>query len=640
MTLTAERICNLIVGTAGHIDHGKTSLIKVLTGIDADRLQEEKERGMTIDLGFASLELPDGRRVGFLDVPGHEKFVKNMVAGSTSMDLVLLVIAADDGPMPQTREHLEIMNLLEVKRGIVALTKIDLVDAELLEIQHEVIREMLQDTFLADAEICPLSTQTGEGVEEFKEKMFKVIAGTQPRVGHGPFRMPIQRVFSAQGHGAVLTGIPLAGRVDKGSPVVVLPQGYEGKVRSIQAYFQDAENARTGHSSALNISDVDYKKVERGNLVAAPGNFQPTTRIDVHLRYLKSAKRALKDRVQVRFHSGTFESVGTLVLLDAKQVAPGGEAFAQVVLEHETVVVPGDRYILRWPSPALTLGGGRVLWTNSGKLKRMKEGTSERCEHLRSIVDDPKARVLFALEERGFHPTSAIELKPLTGLLPEDLAKYLDEWVAEGGALVLGKGRQFLSAKYAQRAQEKIFEYVSKQLTKDKSLVGVELNVVKSRFDWNPTTFNEALSALTASGRLKEDGNLLKLPGREITLSPEEARARDRVLEELNKAPYSPPTHQDLEKMLGDKGLSQRVMKMLTQTGEIVRIGGVFSVTKATWDDAVARLREALADGEGRTSADLKTLFESSRKYIIPLFEAIDDAGITVRRGDQRFLKK
>ncbi|MEM8713597.1 MAG: selenocysteine-specific translation elongation factor, partial [Planctomycetota bacterium] len=327
----------IVIGTAGHIDHGKSTLVQALTGTDPDRWAEEKARGMTIDLGFAKMDLPDGRRVGLVDVPGHERFIRNMVAGATGIDLVILVVAADDGVMPQTREHLAIMQMLGVARGFVALTKVDAVDEDMAELAAEDVRESVEGTFLEGAPILPVSAQEGIGMDELRALLMQMASEAEPRESEGVFRMPVQRVFSARGFGTILTGIPVTGTLSVGDPVEVLPSGQKGKVRGIQAYHEAAETARAGHSTALNVTDVDHHEVHRGDVVATPGFFKPQAMVGARMLALPTLGMAVHNRMQVRVHTGTAEGVGEVVLLDAEEIGPGEEGLVQFRLEQPLV---------------------------------------------------------------------------------------------------------------------------------------------------------------------------------------------------------------------------------------------------------------------------------------------------------------
>ncbi|MCL4159014.1 UNVERIFIED_CONTAM: hypothetical protein GTU68_011548, partial [Idotea baltica] len=363
----------IVIGTAGHIDHGKSTLVRALTGIDPDRLKEEKARGLTIDLGFAPLTLPDGRLVGIIDVPGHERFIKNMVAGASGIDLVVLVVAADDGVMPQTREHLSIMGLLGVKRGMIVLTKIDIVDEEMVELAEEDVRETVAGTFLEDAPIYRVSAISGEGFESFKGELFEAAGKVEPRAADGVFRMPIQRVFTSKGFGTVVTGIPLSGSVNVGDTLEILPGGMRGKVRGIQAYKQKADSARAGHSTAINISDVSHKEVKRGCVASAPGFYRAARLIGARLTMLPHLDRPLQNRAAIRLHTGTIEAVGEVILLDAAELQPGDTGLVQIRLEEPVVCAPGDAFILRLASPLMSLGGGKILEESRFRLKRFKD---------------------------------------------------------------------------------------------------------------------------------------------------------------------------------------------------------------------------------------------------------------------------
>ena len=356
-------ILRLTLGTAGHIDHGKTSLVRALVGgeADTDRLKEERARGLTIEIGYAEWRLGDGTEVGIVDVPGHERFVRNMVAGATGMDCVLLVVAADDGAMPQTREHLQIMSLLGMRTGAVALTKIDLVDPEMRELVEEDVRGVLRGTFLDGAPLFPVSSTTGEGIPELRAGLERLLRDLPPRDAGGPFRMPVQRVFTVKGHGTVATGIPVSGTVRREDRLELLPAGKPCRVRGIQVYHHDANEAGAGHRTALNLADIDYHAVGRGDVLVEAGIFRAATLFDVRFRCTAAERGGVPHRLPVKMLVGTAEEEGRLLLLEGDEVRPGEEAYAQVRLDAPVVAAPGDRFILRIPSPSATVGGGVVL---------------------------------------------------------------------------------------------------------------------------------------------------------------------------------------------------------------------------------------------------------------------------------------
>lgn len=367
-----QEIFNIVIGTAGHIDHGKSSLVEILTGVNPDRLKEEKERGLTIDLGFAPLSLPNGKKVGIIDVPGHEKFIKNMVAGASGIDFVILVIACDDSVMPQTREHLEIMQILGIKSGLIALTKIDLVDDDLALLAKEEIQEFLQGTFLENSPILPISSVTQKGFKEFKSVLFKNLQEVTPKTNHGIFRMPIQRVFSKHGHGTVITGIPVSGEVREGDTLEVLPSKAKGRVKKIQAYGTSVKKGGAGHSTALNIKDIDYKKIHRGDVIASPGFFEAVHFIEAKFQYLHTIKTPLLHMTPIRFHTGTLEEMGKVAIIGQEKLMPGETGYIQIRLENPVAVATGDRFVVRLSSPMITIGGGVIIGIgekNSSDLK-------------------------------------------------------------------------------------------------------------------------------------------------------------------------------------------------------------------------------------------------------------------------------
>ena len=383
----------IILGTAGHIDHGKTSLIKAMTGIDTDRLKEEKERGITIELGFASLDLPGGQHLGIVDVPGHEKFIKNMVAGATGIDIVVMIIAADEGVMPQTREHMEICTLLGVRHGLVAMTKIDLVDEEWMELALEDIRDFSQGTFLENSPILPVSSVTGQGIPELITALDDIAGDIPPRPPSSLFRLPIDRVFTMKGFGTVITGTLVSGRVKVGDTIMVYPSGITSKVRGIQVHNQSADSAEAGMRTAINFQGLDRAAVQRGEVLSSPGALISSYMVDLSFHYLASNKKPLKNRTLVRMHTGTSEVLGHLVLLEQEELPPGQTAVAQIRLDSPVAIVKDDRFVVRSYSPIRTIGGGQVLNPTPPKHKRLKAEIIRGLQHLTD--DDPEAIITY-----------------------------------------------------------------------------------------------------------------------------------------------------------------------------------------------------------------------------------------------------
>ncbi|MDC1142555.1 selenocysteine-specific translation elongation factor, partial [Planctomycetota bacterium] len=441
MSQTIPEIRNIVIGTAGHIDHGKSTLVKRLTDIDPDRWEEEKTRGMTIDMGFANFLYQDKFRIGMIDVPGHEKFVKNMVAGASGVDIVMLVVAADDGVMPQTREHLEILSLLGVSNGLVVLNKIDAVDEDTVELAKEDVSDLVGETFLADAPVVPVSALTGEGIDALWTELGKLIESAAPRDTSGVFRMPVQRVFTAKGRGAVLTGIPLSGQVSIGDNLVVVPGNQKAKVRGLQAYHDTIETARAGHSAAFNLAAVDHSTVERGYTLCSPDVFAESKFFSIDLSMLGNALHGLKHRQEVKFHVGTSELVGHLHLLDRFRIEAGENAICEVLLEEPLVAGIGDHFILRLPSPAITLGGGRIIKHETDILPRNDDLLMQSLAGWRDAADSPQARVAMGVTESGPMGMDLRRLVKLTELSAKALPPLVEKLLASGEVTEFGPQR-------------------------------------------------------------------------------------------------------------------------------------------------------------------------------------------------------
>jgi selenocysteine-specific elongation factor len=409
----------IILGTAGHIDHGKTSLIKAISGTDTDRLKEEKERGITIELGFASLDLPGGQHLGIVDVPGHEKFVKNMVAGATGIDIVVMVIAADEGVMPQTREHMEICTLLGIQHGLIVMTKTDMVEEEWLELALEDIREFSQGTFLEDAPILPVSSVTGDGIPELISAINETAGSIPQRPPSSLFRLPIDRVFTMKGFGTVITGTLVSGKINVGETIMVYPTGITSKVRGIQVHNQSAESAEAGMRTAINFQGLDKTAVKRGEVLSTPDALIASYMVDVSFHYLASNKKPLKNRTLVRFHTGTSEVMGYLILLEQEELPPGQTVVAQLRLDSPVAIVKDDRFVIRSYSPVRTIGGGQVLNPIPQKHKRLKQDVIDGLQHLTD--EDPESIISQQIQQAGYGGVSLSHLKIMTNLTDKQL---------------------------------------------------------------------------------------------------------------------------------------------------------------------------------------------------------------------------
>ena len=631
----------IVIGTAGHIDHGKSSLVLRLTGTDPDRWREEKERGMTIDLGFAQLELEDGRRVGIIDVPGHERFIRNMVAGASGIDLVLLVVAADDGVMPQTREHLSIMGLLGVERGFVALTKIDLVDEEMVLLAEEDVRETVAGTFLEGQPILKVSSITGEGIDELKATLIAMAAATPPRGSDGVFRMPVQRVFSARGFGTILTGIPVSGSIQVGDVVELLPSGQKGRVRGLQAYHESTEEARAGHSTAINVSDIDHHSAARGDVVATPGFFKAQLMAGASLTALPTLDRPITNRMAVRVHTGTAEAVGEVVLLDAEELAPGETGLAQFRLEHELVCAPGDRFVLRLASPVLTLGGGRILEESRHRLKRFKgfviDELKRQDESLGSLADLLES---FLIRSRTWVPIEeiAVELKRDR----KETRSLLEELQAAGRTLSPGPGERWVQREIFEADRERVLGEMRAWFEQNPLREIIDVRDLRSRLGLEPSYLGVVLDACQESGELSQAaGGKLRLAGRSATLDSESARVKESVLSALRALRFQPPSLQDLAAQAQcPTAKLESLMPYLEDSGEVVRVGGDLYVAASCIDEARTAIREnCQAHGQLEIPA-LRDRLDTTRKYLIPLLEYFDSEGLTLRQGGARVLRR
>ncbi len=644
---TAEfQIQPIVIGTAGHIDHGKSSLVRALTGIDPDRLKEEKERGLTIDIGFAPLLLPDGRTVGIIDVPGHERFIRNMVAGATGIDLVMLVVAADDGVMPQTREHLQIMGLLGVQHGLVVLNKIDMVQAELADLAEEDVQSAVAGTFLEGAPVVRVSALTGAGIEDLKTVLFERIRAAPPRSNAGVFRMPIQRVFSAKGFGTIVTGIPASGEVTLGQALEILPPGLTGRVRGIQAYGRSAESARAGHSTAINLTDVDHHAVARGMVCAQPGFFTPVRMVGARLAVSRDLARPLTDRTPIRFHTGTADPLGELVLLDSNALEPGSTGLVQLRLEEGVVCAPGDRFILRLASPSITLGGGVILEESKYRLKRFKGFVINELSHQEQSLATPAALLESVLARSGFEPPNLRELAQTIKRTDADTAGYLGELQAQGRVVPLDVGgverRRFMHADRMAEALAKLKAAIADWFAKNPLRQVVETIELKRATDFDA----ELLGALLAHEQAKkqllvEAGGLVRLAGRAVKLDSATVERREKLLAAFESGGFAPPALDQLSASLSIAPQElTRLLSMLVDELLLVRINKEILFPRSRIEQARESIaKNCLKHGHLEIPA-LRDELGTSRKYLIPMLEYFDTQGLTIRQGANRVLRK
>ncbi|MBI4577961.1 MAG: selenocysteine-specific translation elongation factor [Planctomycetes bacterium] len=632
---------HLIIGTAGHIDHGKSSLVRALTGVDPDRLKEEQERGMTIDLGFAPLETRDGRTAGIIDVPGHERFVKNMVAGATSIDVALLVVAADDGVMPQTREHVEIMQILGIRRGLVALNKVDMAEPDLVELVEEDLRGFLEGSFLEGAPILRVSALTGQGLAELRSALEAALEAATPRDAGGVFRMPIQRVFSARGHGTVVTGVPLSGSIEVGQTVEVLPGGGRGRVRGIQAYRHGAAMARAGHSTALNCADLDYKVVQRGMVACEPGALEPASLLEVRLSCLGGGRRPLEHLETVRFHAGTVEALGELALLEGPRTVPGQTVYAQLRLREPTVVAPGDRFVLRLHSPMLTVGGGVVLGVSRHRLKRDRPRVLERLRRRLAALQDRRALVECAVE--GAAPAAATEegVRRELAMDAAELGTHLAALEAEGRVLRLVRPLRL----HARAALEDLQRALARELAafheEHPLRLWAERSALAARLRADPDLVGRAAEALRSAGALDCEGDRLREAGRAPRLTPAQQALSDRLVALYLETGFITPRLEELgERLSVPQEGAAALVEMLLEAGTLVRLKDGVLLHAARLEEARARVAEEVARRGEVSAADFKDALGSTRKYVIPILEHLDEVGYTERRGNVRVLRE
>jgi len=631
-----------IIGTAGHIDHGKTELVKALTGTDTDRLKEEKERGISIELGFAEFRLPDGTSAGVVDVPGHEHFIRNMLAGATGFDLVLLVVAADDGVMPQTREHLAIIDLLGVREGLVAITKTDLVDEDMLELVREEVAELLRGTALEGAEMIPTSVVTRRGLEELTEAIMRAASRVRERRSQGPFRLPVDRVFTLKGIGTVVTGTLWEGRVSDGDEAVLLPKGRPVRVRNVQVHGREVEAALAGQRTALNLPGFSVEDIERGDVVASPGYLRPTYMLDARLQLLADAPRPLKDRSRIRFHHGTREVLGRVVFLPAREeLLPGQSCFAQFRLESPVVARYGDRFIIRSYSPVTTIGGGVVLDSHPPKHRRADGRLLAGLEARER--GDVREVLRGVLAERG-RPLAPGELLRELEMDEEEVRRSAEGMLESGELLRLTCERQEkLMTVEALRGMGDAVSSALELFHRDNPReAGMEKETLRTRLipGLTPGDFDGILRELEAEGRLEmREGGRLALPGRGRALTSQEAAEKEQIRRAVSEGGFSPPTFRELVEGMGlDDRKARDLLAMLVEEGELEQVSQEYFLARGKLAEAEEVIRSIIGEKGRLEVKDLREALGITRKYSIPLLEHFDRRRVTRREGDFRVL--
>jgi selenocysteine-specific elongation factor len=632
----------IILGTAGHIDHGKTSLIKAMTGIDTDRLKEEKERGITIELGFASLELPRGQHLGIVDVPGHEKFIKNMVAGATGIDIVVMIIAAEEGVMPQTREHMEICTLLGVRHGLIAMTKIDLVDEEWLELALEDIRDFSQGTFLENSPILPVSSLTGQGIPELITALDDIARDIPPRPPSSLFRLPIDRVFTMKGFGTVITGTLVSGRVKVGDTIMVYPSEITSKVRGIQVHNQSADSAEAGMRTAINFQGLDRAAVQRGEVLSSPGALISSYMVDLSFHYLASNKKPLKNRTLVRMHTGTSEVLGHLVLLGQEELPPGQTAVAQIRLDSPVAIVKDDRFVIRSYSPIRTIGGGQVLNPTPQKHKRLKADIISGLQHLTD--EDPQTIITYHIQQAGYNGVSFSHLKIMSNLTDKQLDTILQHLLSQKNILQTDKeNRIFIHQITFDQLIQKSAEYLAKYHETNPLKAGMPKEELRSKFPRlsNSKLFNLVLNQMIKNKQIVQEENTVHLESHRVSLGEDQADVREKILKVYQEGGLQPPYFREVVKKLdADPKRTKEVLMHLVEEGQIVKTKEDLYFHAKAVDDLKNRLVDFLKSRGEITTPQFKEMTGASRKYVIPLIEYFDSKNVTLRVGDSRKLRK
>jgi len=629
----------IILGTAGHVDHGKTSLIKALTGIDTDRLKEEKERGITIELGFAYLDLPCGHRLGIVDVPGHERFVKNMVAGAAGMDLVAFIVAADEGIMPQSREHFEICRLLGLERGLIVITKKDMVEDDWLELVVDEVRTFFADSFLADAPLLTVSSTTGEGIEEVRDTLDKLVAGSEFTEAHGPFRLPVDRVFSMKGFGTVITGTSISGRIKVGDELMFYPGRQVGKIRGIQVHNKDVEEAEAGHRTAINVQGLDKATINRGDTAATLDCLQPSYLLDVHFLYLESNKKQLKNRTRVRVHIGTAEIMGRIVLLDDEELEPGARTNVQLLLEEQVGSWPGDRYVIRSYSPIHTIGGGVILNSAPRKRRRFRPANREVFRVYRE--NRPEGLVRLHLQESSYNGLTFDKLAVKMGVFGKRLKKILQVPLSARHILVIEPEKQRMvdSTVYESLAKKLIAELTAYH-EQNPIKQGLSKEELRSRLyrGLDPRLFQYLLNDLLKQQEIAQDQAIIRLAGHQVSLQADEESLRQGLESFYKKAELAPPTIKEVLTAFAKypQPLIKEVLSLMMGNNILVKVKEDLYFYAPPLENLQKKLTDFLAEkGEIDTPA-FKEMTGLSRKFSIPLLEYFDRIKVTIRVGDKR----
>ncbi len=632
---------HIIIGTAGHIDHGKTTLIKAITGRNTDRLKEEQERGISIELGFTYFDLPSGQRAGIIDVPGHEKFIKSMLAGVIGIDIVLLVVAADEGIMPQTLEHLAILDLLGIKKGFVVLTKSDLVDEEWIELVEEEISEEIKNTFLENSPIIRVSSTTGSGITEVTELVDKYTLDLDEKDYKDMSRLPVDRVFSISGFGTIVTGTLLSGQFKIGEEIQIYPGDKRARIRSLQVHDQDVEIAYGGQRVAVNLAGTKKEDVHRGSMIAPINAMTETMMLDIKIKLLKSLDRDIQNRTRLKLYLGTKEVLCRLVLLDKEELKPGEEAYAQLRLEEEVVAKRGDKFILRFYSPMFTIGGGEVLEPNPMKRKRFDENTLKELEI--KEYGDIKDIIEKIIEDKSKQFPSLKEISASTSMLEENLKNEMEELINEEKVIVFTLTKELypIHINYFNHVKSKIIEELSVYHIKYPLRIGMSMEEIRSKYLKSAKTkvAEKFIDMLIAEGSIVQVLENIKLTAFEIKYNEEEMKTSEYITDQFKKMNFLPPKKDDiLESIKANKNDFEEIFNSLLNKSIIIRITDDVYLLNETLTLATDNIIEYIKTNNAISIAECRDLLNTNRKIALGLLEYLDQIKITKRDGEKRTL--
>jgi len=626
-----------MLGTAGHVDHGKTALVKLLTGCNTDTLVEEQRRGLTIELGYAPCRMWDERITGVVDVPGHADFIRNMVAGAHGIDVVILVIAANDGVMPQTREHLDILTLMGARQGLIALTKIDLVDEEIRLLAEEEVRRFVAGTFLERADIWPISNITGEGFEGFYQTLNKAVDACEPRESGGLFRMWVSSSFTVHGFGTIVSGIPSSGTVHAGDRLLHLPGGRPGRVRRLEVYGEETGEGRAGECVACNITDLPSNLISRGNALCGGDVFQVVTMIEAELQLLDQVEAPLKDYLEVHLHVGTAETMARVAVLDDSRLQPGRAHFVQLRLETALPVAAGDRFVIRanLAGRLITIGGGRVLGTSNMRLRRNRSWTLANLAKRRDALDSPDRWCALMLEEAAT-PLNPAALAKRALMTTEQIAALLPRLFAEGIVLETA-GHEFVHRHVVEGAERRVIEALEAWYAANPLALGLEEAALPQRLELPRPAVELALARLFERRIIERQGAVIALAGRAVRLSPEEDAFRQRLEDNFQQAGHCPPELEALPAMMKlASARAKSLVNLLIDQGTLVRISPELIMHRDAVEGARKTAVKLFAAGRQFTTMEFRDALGVSRKYAVPLLDYFDAQRLTVRSGNVR----